>query len=56
MCPVIDMANHKPIGDQLEFGIVPESYEAAFETLDQEKEKLTNQCEKAIQKQNGYYQ
>ena len=48
MCPVIDMANHKPIGDLLEFRIVPNFYEDAFETLNQEKEKLQKQCEKAI--------
>ena len=56
MCPVLDMANHMAIEDQIEIDIAPESYDYATEKLEDEKRMLTAQAMKAVQKKNGFYQ
>ena len=50
MCPVLDMANHMAVENQIEIDIAPDSYDDATEKLDDEFRMLTAQALKAVQK------
>ena len=48
MCPVMDMANHMTIEDQIEIDIVPKTFSQILEKVDKERNRISELSSKAI--------